>query len=330
MTPKWLLVNAGLLEAGSLGALLYSPSSWSTTLLFASTHASAALSLAAGCWLLLPRAYKRPLPWSLLFLFLLVLFIPLVGVIGVLLGVLPALHLPQKKKNQLLQETALPELPFQPSVPSLEAPVNAGYLHDMLRHAVNPNKRLTAILSTRRMNQRDAIPILKLALKDPVDDVRLLAYTMLDSIESRINQRIKTRQDELGKAPKRDKASLHASLAHDYWELAYLGLSQGSVLKHVLRCADQHIQATIALRSEGLDWMLAGRIALEQERTDDAERCFIRADALGIDITQLAGYRAEIAFIRHRFAEIPLWLSKLNPTTRRYLPFSALAKYWKC
>ncbi|MGZ0843230.1 HEAT repeat domain-containing protein, partial [Klebsiella pneumoniae subsp. pneumoniae] len=76
----------------------------------------------------------------------------------------------------------------------------------VLRHAPDPNQRLTAIFATRRMPGKEAIPILKLALRDPADDVRLLAYSMLDQKESRINQRIEAALGRLAGATPRDAA----------------------------------------------------------------------------------------------------------------------------
>ncbi|MFO6383442.1 HEAT repeat domain-containing protein, partial [Pseudomonas aeruginosa] len=81
-------------------------------------------------------------------------------------------------------------LPFRPKEKRLDMMFSDGGLQDVLRHAPDPNQRLTAIFATRRMPGKEAIPILKLALRDPADDVRLLAYSMLDQKESRINQRI--------------------------------------------------------------------------------------------------------------------------------------------
>ena len=79
----------------------------------------------------------------------------------------------------------LPELPFRPQERDKELMFNDGGLQDVLRHAPDTEKRMAALFATRRMPPREAIPILKLALRDPADDVRLLAYSMLDKREAR-------------------------------------------------------------------------------------------------------------------------------------------------
>ena len=104
---------------------------------------------------------------------------------------------------------------------------NDGGLQDVLRHAPDTEKRMAALFATRRMPPREAIPILKLALRDPADDVRLLAYSMLDKQESEINLRIEAALRQLA-AEGAHRTALHDALARWYWELAYLGLAQGA------------------------------------------------------------------------------------------------------
>lgn len=330
MSSKWLFANAFLLEFGSLLSLLDGSASLLAALIFCLMHGAACLCLTAGMWPFLPRRYRQPLPWSGLFLFSLAFFIPVLGVLGVALAVFPALYFPRRQVSDVWKQTAIPELPFRASEPDMRSMMSAGGLHDVLRHALNPNKRLSAILATRRMSSREAIPILKLALKDPADDVRLLAYSMLDAQESGINLKIKNLLADLQAAPAEQRALLNASLAQHYWELVYLGLAQGSVLEHMLQCAREHIEKAVGERSAAEDWLLCGRIALEQQRLMAAQEAFAQAEALGMDVSQVASYRAEVAFICRRFHEIPGWLAQLNPEDRQRLPFSALARYWQC
>ncbi|MDP3848675.1 MAG: HEAT repeat domain-containing protein [Pseudomonas sp.] len=330
MSSKWLFTSAFLLELGSLLSLLSESSSLAAILTFALLHGAACLCLMAGLWPLLPRQYRQPLPWSPLFIFGLAFFIPALGVLGVAAAVFPALYFPRRQRADVWKQTAIPDLPFRATEPDMRSMMSAGGLQDVLRHAVNPNKRLSAILSTRQMSGRDAIPILKLALKDPVDDVRLLAYSMLDAQESGINLKIKQALEELHNAASDRIGQLHASLAQHYWELVYLGLAQGSVLEHMLQCARSHIEQAMNNRESADDWLLAGRIALEQRRIDEADTAFAKAQNLGMEAAQVATYRAEVAFIRRRFADIPGWLAQLHTDDRQRLPFSALARYWQC
>jgi hypothetical protein len=329
MSSKWLFTSTFFLELSSIYGLLGGSASLASILAFSSLHGLASLCLTAGIWPLLPKRYRQPLPWSPLFLLSVAFFIPLLGMLGIVLAIFPALYFPRKKAADIWQLTAIPDLPFRANAPDMNTMLSMGGLQDVLRHAGSSNKRLAAVLETRRMSSRDAIPILKLALRDSADDVRLLAYSMLDGKENQINLKIRTLLEELESSAAELHPQLHAGLAQHYWELVYLGLAQGSVLEHMLSSAQRHIASAIAGQSTPQAWLLAGRIALEQQRLDAAEQAFDEAEKLGMDAAQLATYRAEVAFCRRDFAAICGWLEQLGPDERQRTSFAALTQYWK-
>jgi hypothetical protein len=328
MISKWLFSGAFLLELGSWISVVSGLPILQAALLYASAHGLGSLLLTIGIWLLLPRRYRFPLPWSPLFIFSLSFFIPLIGMVGVALALFPALYLPRKRTEQPWQATAVPELPFRPQEKHQDLMFSDGGLQDVLRHAPDPEQRLTAIFATRRMRSKEAIPILKLALRDPADDVRLLAYSMLDQRESRINQRIETALDQLAKARPARQGALHGILARWYWELAYVGLAQGSVLEHVLGQARSHVSQALQGQPSGELHLLAGRVAMEQGDLAEAAAQFDQAEAAGIDVAQLTPYRAEIAFLRRGYREIPQLLAGMPADMLQRPPFAALARYW--
>ena len=327
MFSKWLFSGALLFEVGSWAAFQEQMSVAQATSLYLGAHALSSGFLAGGIWLLLPRRYKFPLPWSPLFIFSLAFFVPGLGAIGVVVALFPALYLPRRHKELSWDSMALPELPFRPQERGKELMFNDGGLQDVLRHAPDTEKRLTALFATRRMPAREAIPILKVALRDPADDVRLLAYSMLDKQESEINHRIETSLQQLADAEGTHKTALHDALARWYWELAYLGLAQGSVLEHVLDQAREHAEQTLEADNPYAH-VLAGRIALEQGRLDAAKAHFDHAEAAGVGKPTLAPYRAETAFIEGRYEDVARQLSELPDAVLQRPPFVALAKYW--
>lgn len=328
MISKWLFSGAVLFEVSSFAALLEKLSTVEATLLYVSAHGIASAMLSAGVWLLLPQRYKFPLPWSPLVLFSLSFFMPILGTLGVVLAVFPALYLPRRPKENVWRSMGVPELPFRAQESGSDLMFNDGGLQDVLRHAPNPERRTMALMATRRMNGKDSIPILKLALRDPADDVRLLAYSMLDQQESSINQRIEKTLNQLKTAPEQQHAALHSTLARWYWELAYLGLAQGSVLEHVLSQAREHVETALS-QGVGEDaHILAARIAMEQGQLDEADRHLLTARASGLAQEKIAPFKAEIAFIQGRYSDVSKYLSQLPEDTLKRPPFNEMAKYW--
>lgn len=200
----------------------------------------------------------------------------------------------------------------------------------MLRNAADPGKRLQAVMATRQMSDAAAIPILRLALKDPDDDVRLLAYAMLSGKEETINARIKqqlshldTEQDPLM------QFQLHQRIATDYWEIAYLGLAEGEVLAHALQTARRHAGRALEKQPDGAgSYFLLGRILLRQGHVEQAHTAFVRARELGLPEVELLPYLAEIAFKQRRFHDVRALLGGLDPLARTHPALSGVADYW--
>ena len=193
-------------------------------------------SIAGGAFMagILPLQYRRqPLSAFCLF-FCICLFIPGLGLAGLLLAVWPAFYFIHRPALEGYRQVSVPDLPYKP-LKVQEQPIHgqAGMV-SVLRHSQDPDRRIRAVMATRQMTSQEAIPVLKEALRDPVDDVRLLAYSMLDSKEEEINATIRSLRLRLENIGQLQRGDVHERISNSYWELAFLGLAQGEVLRHAL------------------------------------------------------------------------------------------------
>ncbi|MNF29304.1 hypothetical protein D3C84_100030 [compost metagenome] len=327
MISKWMFSAALVLEAGSWSHLWSASPEWQQWLVFIPVHGLACALLCAAVWRSLPVRYRSPLPWSPLLIFSLAFFVPVFGTLGVM-AIFPTLHVSRQRDKQTWQSVTIPKLPFLAQVNTGLSTFAGGGLQDVLRHAPQPEQRSAGLLATRRMAGREAVPILKLALGDPSDDVRLLAYSMLDTLESDINLRIQTALAQVPAATAQAAGVLHATLARWYWELAYLGLAQGSVLEHVLNQASEHAAQGLQAGEGGELFLLAGRIALERDDVERADKLLSLAQESGIDEAHVLPYRAELAFVAGRYHEVPGLLTRLPVDMQQRPPFAALVRSW--
>ncbi|MCR3833088.1 ABC transporter substrate-binding protein [Pseudomonas aeruginosa] len=114
MISKWLFSGAFLFELSSWASVFADLPFGQALALYLFAHGLGSALLCVGVWLLLPRRYKFPLPWSPLFLFSLAFFVPLIGAVGVAAAVFPALYLPRQRGEQAWQAMGVPGLPFRP------------------------------------------------------------------------------------------------------------------------------------------------------------------------------------------------------------------------
>lgn len=293
MTGTWLTVLALALEAGGIAGLL-------TLVLLP----------------LLPARYRGKPLRTALFLFTLQFAIPFLGSLGVFTGVLLALYLPRTTREIPWQEVDIPELPFQPVDMDQQIIYSEGGLRQVLREADSTDKRLKALLATRQMADRDAVELLREALKDPADDVRLLAYSMLEQKEKALASQARRLQLALEDTQADNPPRLKRRLAQVWWEMAYLGLAQGSLRTYYLNSARHlllELTDTLTLHN---DWRLLGRCELALGNVTAARAAFEEALAHGAPHELILPYQAEVAFLERDFRRVRFCLASLT----RYRP----------
>jgi hypothetical protein len=288
-------------------------------------------SIAGGVLMtaLVPLRYRHRPWWTFLLFFGFCLFIPFLGLAGLLLAVLPGIVMERHARREAYQRVSVPDLPFQPLKVQQQPIYGKAGMISVLRHAQDPERRIKALIATRQMTSQEAIPVLKEALRDPVDDVRLLAYSMLDAKEEEINATIRRMLERVERASAEQKQKLHQRISNCYWELAYLGLAQGEVLRHSLERALSHLeQALEAGADEPALYIQRARLLIHQQRWDEAERAFATAVQQGIPASGVAPYLAEIAFEKKNFQQVAARLREMGPSIRRSERLAAVTAYW--
>lgn len=331
-------------------------------------HSISSYYLAGVFWQLLPRRYRVPARRSLSFLFVFLWMLPVLGAVGILWSVTSALRRPRSRLSKNVKIIILPELPFSPPAIFPVPPYSEGALRQIVHFAERPLKRLKAVMATRHMAPREAMMVWSKATRDPVDDVRLLAYAMRDDNEKRLTDRILALTEALPDAPIRLRNAYHKTIAALCWELVYHNLVQGAVRQHWLQTAQRHIQFVIAPSaraaagatantatatvsndaaapavSAGFDkvdtaslpetadadsWLLYGRILLESGEYALARGAFISAGVNGIDEQQLVPWLAELAFLERRFADVKQNLSALERYGEKGRKLALVRTWW--
>jgi hypothetical protein len=289
---------------------------------------------AGGCtfalvrWL--PRILRRKRGHAIVCIASLCFFIPVLGPLALIAGLIVPVLLPRKIRQEApIVATEIPDLPYRPLIVSSQPIYGAVGLVGVIRHATDAGARVKAVMATRQLADQYAVPILQVALRDPVDDVRLLAYALLDSKERAIYGRIRQQLARLADAPKGTEGGIHKRLAQEHWELVYLGLATGEVRNHVLETGLKHARDAITAmpKDAGLQ-LLLGRMLFARERVDDAEAAFDRAEALGLPARSLVSFRAEIAFRRRQFERVRDLLRQLPGDSKKRPPMASVVEYW--
>ena len=355
--PLFYALPAGAMVEGLAVASLWHGDGGLGSLLAATAlHALSSYLLARGLWQLLPRRYRLPAPRTLGFLFAIVWILPVIGPLGLLVTLSSILKHPRGSFAAKAKIIALPELPFSPPVVFPVPPYSMGALRQIVHFAQRPLKRLKAVMATRQMAPREAMKVWSRATRDPVDDVRLLAFAMRDNSEKKLVDRIQALTEALPHVPLHRRGH-HKAISALCWELVYHRLVQGAARRHWLQLARHHIEYVLdpaapepsraqgsapaargapgepALVHDANSWLLYGRILLDSadEEPDDlipAKKAFDNALACGADAQKILPWLAEIAFRERKFSRVRRCLQALNRPGEKGRDLAQVRAWW--
>lgn len=275
-------------------------------------HVFASALCAALVYFALPTRCQQPKRSVLCLLFLLALFIPLFGAFGMWIAMQMVERWPGEEEADHFRALAVPE--FTPQGDHIQIRFGAGGVRARLAdHNASAESRLEALLAIKAMPQRLSSDILRNMLDDPEEDLRLLAYGMLDNEEKNINKKINSALEAYQKA-NGTNSELSRRLASLYWELVYHNLAQGDVRQYALQQAVHYAQE--ALQSEPDEagiYVLLGKIYAASDDLDAAEQAMQQAQALGYPMARLTPYLAEQAYRAGQYARVAELIKTMKP-----------------
>ena len=327
---QFLLIKAALLELGSVGFLLYGEPDPAVTIAFISTHALASAILSWLALTLIPGKYRYPLYLSFSLFMAMIFFIPFFGFFGISVAMVVAMRTPQRRSSPYFDVFTVPSLAESPAKFVKASQYSIGGMRSVLTSNSSIEKKIETVMYTQNLSDKDAIPLLRIALKDQADDVRLLAYSLQDQKESSLNHQIDGIKEELelldhASAPKR--AALLLKLAEYYWELSYLGYSQGELRYFNLERAENQLHLSIELVETAAAQALLAKVYFAQGRFNDAKTSFEYAISQGLDESAFLPYLAEISYRDGEFETTRSVISRL-PQNFSNARLAQIREYW--
>jgi len=318
-----LLIIAFIIQGGSVYFLFNNTLNYALLL-----HVISASLFPFALQQILPNKFRNE-PAVFSFLFLMCCLVPFVSGVGLLLSLSLGIYSAKPIVKQLTNTVHANPLPDNLLESVQLSQYNESSVIGILESSAIEEQRIKALLKTRQMTDQEAIPILRVALLDPVDEVRLLAYSMLDKKEKHIDHIIHTEAKKLATMPAQKLILVHLSMAESYWELSYLGLVTGQAKQHILQDAYEHIQVVLKSdKSSAETYFLQARITLALNLYDITEKSLSMALKLGMNAVRIAPYQAELAFVTRKFDEIEQYINVVDDTAKNNDLVSGMVKQW--
>ena len=325
-----LSFSAFSLEAAALLLLFRQSQSASVLLAFLAMHGAASVLIALAIWLLLPRRYAQPRAWVLAFLFAYNFFMPVIGMGCTVLAFVLGVWLPRLSRRHDYASVMQPQ--FTTHRNHEGTGFRGGQVRAQLANPLAPlDQRLKALVALQDTPAHATGALLRKLLSDPADDMRLLAYGILDGKEKQIMQRIQENQRllEVGQADEGERHAGHKRIAELYYELIYQDLVQGDMLRFASEQVRLHIVE--ARRYDSSDaglWFMLARLELQAGDVDAAAHALDQAREGGFARERLLPYIAELRFLQRRYGDVRQLFDELR-TTSTLPAIRAMRGYWE-
>lgn len=328
MLKAWLAAFG--FESAALALLNGEPSA-ARLLAFLGSHAVASAAAAFAVALMFPASLRQPRQYLWALLFGVNFFIPVVGLLTSVVGAVAGTLFPRLLAPDFFRRIGSPE--YTPDRTHDPSRMRGGGARARLRdRQLAPTRRVEALMALGSMPTPAAGPLLREVLADPVDDLRLLAYGLLDRREKEISERLLRERAMLSELtdPIEQRAAA-ARVAHLFWELVYQDLVTGDMAMYALEQGRSHALLAVEGRGAGAAtagaWLLLARIELRRGVLGGVEEALQAAQDHGLPRTAIIPYLAELRFLQHRHREIPALMYEIGRQPAAGA-FAAVQQFW--
>jgi hypothetical protein len=325
-----LFLPSVLLQGYILRRLLTEPAQaapigWMVLIL--ALQALAALMATPAAMTLLPRRFKHRPRLTGLFLWCYLFTVPIGGLLLTCGALALAARLPKEPIDLPIILTPAPQF----LAPQATATFGRGaHLKSVLQStAAASSFRMNALMAMQAMPMRTVSPLLRTMLDDQFEDIRLLAFWMLDRQEKTLTQKILEQLPRLKLAlSQAERYRVNKALALLYHELVYSYLVQGDVYRHAAREADRYAAEALAqMPGDASLWRLRGRLALDRGDTAQAVTMLDQALLHGFDRQRLLPYLAEVAYLEQDYAQVRALLAE-QPVASALPILQPVIRFW--
>jgi polysaccharide biosynthesis protein PelE len=323
---KYLLLTL-LSELVGIGAL-FLPSAGRPLLLVAFLiHLAGSLCFALTLPVTLPPGYLDRKSQGLLF-FSFIFFIPLFGILGMILILL---YFSKAGKKRVRPEFfSIPRLPFTAVEGVKPVTMGEGGAWSRLRdESISRQVKIEALMAAGVVPGQQGSRLLRMATGDSDDEIRLVAFNIFDRREKNISASISQMLQELKNTDEDSRRGVICGrLAFSYWEFIYNELVRDELKDFCLEQALYYARLTEELSKPSHPIaMLIGRILLIRGDVDGAERAIERALAMGAAPSKGVPFQAEILYRKRDFAALKRLLSS-HPSLRYKPGIGAVVSFW--
>ena len=321
-------------EISALVMLSQSHASHSLMIYFA-LHAVASGGAAWLAWSLLPLHHKQPVHATFALLYSLAFFIPVLGVAATVIAVQVAQRFPKMLSTERYVTVTMPEFSNVQQEATERSDLRVGDARRILKDYSLPLEvRLRVLVALQSMRPKATVPLLQSLLADPSEDIRLLAYSMVESWEKDLSKQILEAMNSLREARDGDERAPLVNalqrLAELHWMQADSGLARGDLKVFALEQAQKACEDVLMLDGYVPSvWQLYAKILIELDKLPAAARALQLARKVHMPEQEIWPLLAQISFMKRDLGEVRRFMGHLPDTARLPHQLQGMAAFWR-
>jgi len=291
-------------------------------------HGVSSLSISLAVLLFLGKYYRHEIWIAFLFTLLLCFFIPVSGFIIILFVVISVFstHTKFHKHVEILDDS----INLRDVKPVHTRYGAGGAVMRLVNKAKPTSERARALFIMGEGNLARVNSLMFQLFSDKSDEIRLLAFNILEQQESSISEDI-NKLLEMLKTPdlkQETAAKLEKNLAMLYWEFIYKKLLLRELEPSMLQKAENHaLSALKVLDNDATLWALLGKIYERMKKYDLAAKAFSKTADFNIPPSQVLPYLAEIEFHVRNFGAVQKYLNE-SDTLSDVALIAPVKRFW--
>lgn len=205
---------------------------------------------------------------------------------------------------------------------------HSGDIHSLVSNAsISDVQRMQALFKLQSLQSRQTTRAFRTLLTDDSEDLRLVAFGLLDKTEKAIFSRVYQELSFLDKAVN-EKVEHWRQLAYTYWELVYQQAVVGDVLTFAIDQVRMYVKDVLCQdEQDGGMWSLLGQVHLHGKDYGQARHCFSRALVCGLPESRIVPYMAEVLFHQREFSDLQILLS-IQTSLMDVAALQPVLEYW--
>ena len=298
-------------------------------------HAAASAGAVWMAWALLPSKLRRPALPTCALLYSLAFFIPILGVVATVIAVQVAQRFPKIWRTERYVTNIMPEFTEVQQEATKRSDLRVGDARRILKdHTQAIATRLRVLVALQSMRPKATIPLLQSLLSDPSEDIRLLAYSMVEAWEKDLSQQILEAMNSLRDARAGDERAPLVNalqrLAELHWLQADSGLARGDLRVFALEQAQQCCEDVLLLDGYVPSvWQLYAQVLIALNRLPAAVRALQLGRSVRMPEQEVWPLLAQIAFMRRDLGEVRRFIGHLPEDEQLPHQLRGVASFWR-